>query len=400
MFKLILLSRGQTGTVPALPSITATGAPGAGGLQVREVIGRGAFRGLEAEWDALVEETNDQPFYRHGFLRIWIDSFASDSELRVLTGRDPSGALAAALPLLEKRGRIHGLPARQLVSASNHHSCRFDLLARDPEAASRAFLVHLAARPDWDLLHIEDVPEGGDAFYLLSAARELGLPVGSWPSIRSPYLELPQSYQELQGRLTSKFRSNLRRRRRKLEEKGRIALEHVSGEEGLEELLEEAFRIEALGWKGKQGSAIAQSGETLAFYRELARQAAHEGRLSLYFLKLNGRAVAFHYALEHRGTYFLLKPAYDEELSSFSPGQLLMEEVLKDCIRRKLTRFDFLGPCMDWKLDWEPALRTHTWLTIFRPTRAGRLVHEARFTAWPVARAFAGQLRRALGREG
>ena len=73
MFKLILLSRGQTGTVPALPSITATGAPGAGGLQVREVIGRGAFRGLEAEWDALVEETNDQPFYRHGFLRIWIE---------------------------------------------------------------------------------------------------------------------------------------------------------------------------------------------------------------------------------------------------------------------------------------------------------------------------------------
>src|SRR5262245_50524417 len=193
MFKLMLLSRGQAGAFPALPSIPATGAPGAGGLEVREVIGRRAFGALEAEWDALVGETDDQPFYRHGFLRIWIDSFARDSKLRVLTGRDPSGALAAALPPFEKRSPVHGLPARQLLSASNYHSCRFDLIAKDPEAASRAFLGHLAARPDWDLLRIEDVPEGGDAYYLLSAARELGLPVGSWASIRSPYLDLPAS---------------------------------------------------------------------------------------------------------------------------------------------------------------------------------------------------------------
>ena len=61
--------------------------------------------------------------------------------------------------------------------------------------------------------------------------------------------------------------------------------------------------------------------------------------------------------------------------------------MIRDACERGLSEFDFLGPCMDWKLDWEPALRTHSWLTIFRPTRRGRLVHEARYTAWPVARA-------------
>ncbi|GAC1341241.1 MAG: hypothetical protein NVSMB23_12520 [Myxococcales bacterium] len=49
---------------------------------------------------------------------------------------------------------------------------------------------------------------------------------------------------------------------------------------------------------------------------------------------------------------------------------------------------------MPWKQDWEPAVRDHAWLTIFRPTRAGRWVHGARFTAWPVARAV---LRKARG---
>ena len=42
---------------------------------------------------------------------------------------------------------------------------------------------------------------------------------------------------------------------------------------------------------------------------------------------------------------------------------------------------------MDWKLDWESQLRTHLWLTIFRPTPAGKLVHQARFVGWPILRA-------------
>ena len=46
---------------------------------------------------------------------------------------------------------------------------------------------------------------------------------------------------------------------------------------------------------------------------------------------------------------------------------------------------------MDWKLDWESQLRTHHWLTIFRPTRKGKLVYELRFVAWPILRGLLGR---------
>ncbi|GAC1614292.1 MAG: hypothetical protein NVS4B10_25960 [Myxococcales bacterium] len=49
---------------------------------------------------------------------------------------------------------------------------------------------------------------------------------------------------------------------------------------------------------------------------------------------------------------------------------------------------------MEWKADWETRFRPHTWLTIFRPTRKGVLVHEARFTGWPVARAVIGRAKK------
>ena len=48
---------------------------------------------------------------------------------------------------------------------------------------------------------------------------------------------------------------------------------------------------------------------------------------------------------------------------------------------------------MEWKADWETRVRTHQWLTIFRPTRAGVWVHEARFTAWPVAKSLVTRVR-------
>jgi hypothetical protein len=65
----------------------------------------------------------------------------------------------------------------------------------------------------------------------------------------------------------------------------------------------------------------------------------------------------------------------------------MVSEAIRDSCARGLLEFDFLGPCMDWKLDWESQLRTHQWLTIFRPSRKGKLVHQARFVAWPILRA-------------
>jgi len=157
--------------------------------------------------------------------------------------------------------------------------------------------------------------------------------------------------------------------------------------------LADFFVIEASGWKGRGGTAIAQRPELVGFYAQMARDAAKRGALALGFLELDGRRIAAHLSLLHAGRHYLLKLGYDEALHEFSPGQQLTSEMIRDSCQRGLSEFDFLGPCMDWKLDWEPALRTHTWLTIFRPTRTGRLVHGARYTAWPVARALAGQAR-------
>lgn len=380
--------------VPLLPENAA--APREGALRVHEHRSIEAFRFLETEWNDLVERTGAVPFARHENIGAWIDCFAPGAALVILTARDGLGRLVAVLPLFLESAVFCGLPVRQLASTANTHSSRFDLVALDPREAARVFLDHLLGRSDWDVLRVIDVPEGGAGFQIHTAAVERGLPVGVWESARSPYLAFPSSFEALLATKSPLFRANLRRRRRQLEKRGVLTLERVSGGgDLLAERLEEGFALERRGWKGLQGSAMSQNLETRAFYRTVAEEAARRGHLSLYFLRLDGTPIAFHFGLVHDGIYYVPKLAYDETLTRCSPGLVLLEEVIKDGIARGLTGYDFLGDEAEWKSRWSSSQRSSHWLFIYRRTLKGRALRAAKFNWGPRLRRLLPRSRKA-----
>jgi len=369
-----------------LPSRGPTGLTGGSDLEVVAVVDRPDFLTMEKDWNALVETTADEPFYRHEFIRSWIDSFVPDARLKILTGHDRAGRLVAALPLVAGRGFLYGVPVRTLVSPTNVYSCRFDLIAADRRGAARTFFRTLAGDDSWDVIKITDVPAGGNAWDLYNAATDAGFPSGAWESQRSPFIPLPPSYDVLEARLSPKFKSNLRRRRRRLEERGTISVELVTGGDALEERLADCFALERSGWKGRQGTAAAQSALTRGFYTGLAHQAALGDYLSLFFLKVGGRPIAAQYGLTRRGVYSLLMTCYDEAFREYSPGHLLLEDVLRRCVTDGLSEFDFLGCVLGWKLEWNTLVRAHHWFYIFRDNRLGRTLHKAKFGWIPAAK--------------
>src|SRR5215510_10440037 len=148
-----------SGVAPlAAPGQVSTAPAASGQDRVIALADRASFAALEDPWNSLVEATSAQPFHRHEFIRIWIDNFAPRQPLRILAVQDGRGGLTGALPLLERRSHILGMPARQLAAAANVHSCRFDLIASEPERAARALFAHLAADRSWDMLQLSDVP--------------------------------------------------------------------------------------------------------------------------------------------------------------------------------------------------------------------------------------------------
>ena len=372
----------------AATQLAEHGPPGP--CHVAELEGIGGFAALGAEWDVLVAQGPvDAPYHRHAFLGAWLDAFAPDGRLRVLVARDPSGRALGMAPLVEERHA--GLVF--LAAPANDHSVRVEwALGPDPSRAVEALWSHVRDRMRWDVLVLRDVPRGGPTSTLLeNRARRDRHPCGRWESLRSPYLTLGDRARE--GRVSSKFLANLRRRARRLQELGAVSVRRLGprqadleDQDALEAWLDRFFALEAAGWKGERGTAIAQDPRTLAFYRGLAQAAAREGWLALRALELDGRPIAMHFGLVHRGIYGFPKPAYDEALGTCSPGQLLFREVLAECEARGLAELDFLGPDMPWKRDWEPEYRPHDWLYVYRPGLTGHALHALKHRVKPAAK--------------
>ena len=123
---------------------------------------------------------------------------------------------------------------------------------------------------------------------------------------------------------------DLRRRRRRLGERGRVELDTATGGPGLAAGLETFLALEARGWKGGRGTALASRPASAAFARALfpgEEDGPVRGRVDL--LRLDGRAVAGSLALVAGGTATLLKIAYDEDERAFAPGVLLEAEIVR-----------------------------------------------------------------------
>ncbi|HET7755065.1 MAG TPA: GNAT family N-acetyltransferase [Anaeromyxobacteraceae bacterium] len=363
--------------------VQAARAPTPAPLSVVEHRGVRGFQALRDEWNrALAEGPADLPFARHEWIDAWLAAFAAGREPLVLAARDGAGRAHGFAIFLEDRQ--HGVCA--LTAPVNDHSCRYEwALGAEPARAVEALWGHLRDRSTWDVLQLPELSREGPTFALLSgAARRDGHLLGVWDSVNTPYLSLDGGDPE--RRLSSKFVANLRRRLRRLCEQGDVAVRRTDSRDGLEAALERFLLLEASGWKGKRGTAIALDPRLASFYTRIARAAADGGWLAMRELTVGGKPIAMHLGLRYRGVYSLPKPAYDEAHAACSPGQLLFREVLAESAAAGCSEVDFLGPDMPWKRDWEPRFRQHAWLYVYRPGLTGRALHAAKHRLRPFAK--------------
>jgi CelD/BcsL family acetyltransferase involved in cellulose biosynthesis len=159
--------------------------------------------------------------------------------------------------------------------------------------------------------------------------------------------------------LSTRRRADLRRAERRAAGLGEVSYQDLSPSPGeLEPLLEEAFGVEAAGWKGRARTALAHDATRRDFYRRYAAAAASRGILRLTFLRIAGRAAAVQLAVETDDRFWLLKVGYDERFARCSPGSLLLLESIRHADTRGLRSYEFLGDAESWTRPWTKTVRT------------------------------------------
>ena len=147
------------------------------------------------------------------------------------------------------------------------------------------------------------------------------------------------------GGLEGKRMSEFRRRRRRLEETGKLDVHVYDGAHDADEWMNDFLELEASGWKGAHGTAINCSRNERLFFERLMRGAASHGRALVCRISLDGRPIAMTVNLRAGSGIWGFKMAYDAEFARYSPGVIAVSETA--AYARSEPSITWVDSCMD-----------------------------------------------------
>jgi CelD/BcsL family acetyltransferase involved in cellulose biosynthesis len=285
-----------------------------------------------SRWDAPAERAAEpNPFFESWYLLPALRRFDPRGRGEVVRF-ERGGELLGLLPL-ERSWRYqrwplphwrawshpNGFVAAPLVAAGAERAFWAAVLAWADAHAGPALFLHLPQMPlDGPLAAALKAVSGNQARRIELVHRQERAMLRSE---RSPgdYLE-----QAVRG----KKRKELRRQHARLAELGNLKVERSAGEGCLATWIDHFLALEASGWKGKAGSALAARDATAGLFREALRGAAERGRLERLSLTLDARPIAMLANFITPPGAFAYKTAFDERFARYSPGVLLQLENL------------------------------------------------------------------------
>jgi CelD/BcsL family acetyltransferase involved in cellulose biosynthesis len=298
---------------------------------------------LGGEWDALVRAMpRPSPFMLHAWVTEWWRHYGDGLELAVHVAR-LDGALVAALPLVVKSRA--GL--RVASFAGGRLSVLPDLLlAPDADPSVAAPLIERLSSGAADVADFHGLPEGSRIAGLLGDRLEL------IRRIEAPVLSLEPDWDSVyKAKTNAKKRNHHKRRRRQLGELGELTVTVARELPQLEPALEEAFVLHAARWEGRPDGSGFATPVGMRFHRAVLKRLAAIDVARIVTLRLDGRAIAFHYWFALEGCMYVHRLAFDPELSRWSPGLVNTLDAIGSAADEGMRRVEYLGGGERYKLE-------------------------------------------------
>ncbi len=319
---------------------------------------------LKSEWDELAPPRNVEPWQSFSWSEAAATAYNKNDVLRIITIRKEN-RLVAITPLVLKPSAQPLSPFRVDFLGGEELKEPNRFISLDPIATDLLMDTIVAER--LYSLRLSRLPDDTDLFNSIMSK----LANAGWVT---RYLNLPYPYLNLgPNPLKKSLREDLKRARKKAETHGEVVAKTVfaADEEELLSHLREAFRIEASGWKGRDGTAILSSEARKHFFERFACSAWRDGTLRLWFLYIDKVAVAFQLAIESATAFWLFKIGYDEKYEHCSPGNLLLGESIMEAARNGLSQYNLLGKEEPWTKRWATNSRNSYVVAAYRPNMLG-----------------------------
>lgn len=161
-------------------------------------------------------------------------------------------------------------------------------------------------------------------------------------------------------RLKAKFRRDIERQARRLQEVGEVRYRLNERSIGNAESLGRFAEIEDSGWKGAEGTSLRRHQHDLALFAQATEAFTDRGWMEWSFLDAAGETIAAQLGVRIQQRLFLWKVAYREDYRRCAPSNLLLYQLLISLAERPVIR----------ELNF---MNDREWLRPFRPQRRQRV---------------------------
>lgn len=291
-----------------------------------------------AAWDALADAALEpNPFFAPSATLAALRHLPQEGTpafliVRGVDPRAPADPLWCGFFPFVRHSRYRGLPLRNL-RLLKHDYCFLRMPLVRADCAGEVLDAALAWVESSDCALVELGDQPGDGSYADALAAALARR-GARPWLATWYARAalqvgsaPEAY--IRAALSKSKLKELRRLERRLGERGELKVDALSATGDVDAGIEEFLALEAAGWKGAKGTAMACRPGDRAFFTQLARDAWQRDRLQLLSLRLDGRPIAMKCNLLVPPGSFAFKIAYAEEFAQQSPGVLLELENIR-----------------------------------------------------------------------
>jgi hypothetical protein len=297
--------------------------------------GLAGLQHLSEEWARLLQSMPGARFNHFpGWHRAYLASGDFDPANVWFIAAYREGELAAICPLQFQTHRVPFLQPRYLGTLEGDELQLTDFVfAPVVENASLLYELVQWLRAQrtlrWDVLRLLQVSENSSLGYAAQARP----PSFTWAADydASAYFDTSGSYEQATRAMTSKMRSNLRRRTRLAETAAPLRFESCRQPEVVGPAFEIFLDMESSGWKGDAGnrSSIRCRPGVLAFYTEMVREFMARDECVINLLWHGDQAIAGQLGLHVGRTLYILKVGYRDANPTLAPGILLQDRTLR-----------------------------------------------------------------------
>ena len=327
-------------------------------IQIDEVTNLEAFRALEPEWNALLQRSAADTIYlTWEYLTTWWEVFGDERVLWILTARDAERRLIGIAPLMVGAGNRLRKFLNELTfiggQGDSMSECLDFIVERGREKEiTLLFLnkIQSSSSPKWNFLAFPISVADSPTMQIAQQGFE------SWGAPRhrqreAPYCKFPGTWDEYLQTRSSKFRSTVRNRIKKLQSQEHVELKIGGRDMALDEALLQVVHLTSGRW-GEQSEAF-HTLKFLEFHRRLIPRLAARGWLALLVLMVDGHAAAGRYDFLYGGKIWGFQGGWDPAYAKLSIGNVMNALTFQWAIENHaVTEYDFGADTCRYKSEW------------------------------------------------